>query len=358
MVNSWLARTLAGMALAALLLPGSVTAQTAIDEQDLEAVKAYLVEHVGKSKAGTAELATLAQEYYDLAAASDFDYEALWDEHAEEMETLLTDARRVWVEEASANYELSEGLVAGVPSLAYYDVWIDAGPSGEEDPANALDISITLPDGRVLEKPGSLYHFVTEPALWGTRDDFVGLRVDMDGDGEAELGEVLREANALLGAAQALDAATGELAQAVAAWEPTPGDAFTALVIMIPTMSGYFEEWKESVFVSGDASDEARFVGVSRLADVSGILTGLDVTYDTIRPSVEATDPALAEQIGMELGDLVAFVEDLYAQESAGTQFTQEQADQFGSELQSRATAIAGQISQAAALLAIPIAEE
>jgi hypothetical protein len=350
-------RALAGLALAALLLPGSVTAQTAIDEQDLAAVKAYLVEHVAMSKAGTAELAALAQEYYDLAAASEFDYEALWDEHGADIEPLLAEARRVWVEEASANYELSEGLVAGVPSLAYYDVWIDAGPSGEEDPANALDVSVTLPDGRVLEKPGSLYHFVTEPALWGTRDDFVGLRVDMDGDGETELGEALPEANALLGAAQALDTATGELVQAVDAWEPTPGDTFTALVIMVPTMGGYFEEWKESVFVSGDATDEVRFVGVSRLADVSGILTGLDVTYDTIRPSIDAADPALAEQIGVELGDLVAFVEDLYEQESDGTRFTHEQADQFGSELQSRATAIAGQISQAAALLEIPIDE-
>ena len=358
MVKSWLARTLAGLALAALVLPGSATAQNAVGEQDLDAVKAYLVEHVTKSKAGTAELATLAQEYYDLAEASNFDYEALWNERGDEIETLLTHARRVWVEEASANYELSEGLVAGVPSLAYYDVWIDAGPSGEEDPDNALDVSVTLPDGRVLEKPGSLYHFVTEPALWGTRDDFVGLRVDMDGDGETELGEALPEANALLGAAQALDAATGELAQAVDAWEPTPGDTFTALVIMIPTMSGYFEEWKESVFVTGEASDEGRFVGVSRLADVSGILTGLAVTYDSIGPSIAVVDPGLAEQIGVELGDLVAFVEDLYAQESAGTRFTQEQADLFGSELQSRATTIAGQISQAAALLAIPIAEE
>jgi hypothetical protein len=351
------ARALTGCALAGLLISSQVAAQTAVDEEDLAAVKSYLVEHVGKSKAGTAELAGLAQEYYDLAAASGFDYEALWDDHGEEIAALLTEARQVWVEDASANYELSEGLVAGVPSLAYYDVWIDAGPSGEEDPANALDVSVTLADGRVLDKPGSLYHFVSEPALWGTRDDFVGLRIDMDGDGEMTLGEALPEANALLGAAQALDAATGELGAAVDAWEPTAGDAFTALVIMTPTMGGYFEEWKESVFVAGEASDETRFVGVSRLADVSGILTGLDMTYASIRPSVDAADPALSEQIDVELGDLVAFVDDLYEQESAGTQFTQQQADQFGSELQSRATAIAGQISQAAALLNIPIDE-
>jgi iron uptake system EfeUOB component EfeO/EfeM len=124
---------------------------------------------------------------------------------------------------------------------------------------------------------------------------------------------------------------------------------------MIPTMSGHFEEWKESVFVSGQQSDEDRFVGVSRLADVAGILHGPDVTYENIRPTIAAANPALAKQIEVELGDLVAFVENLRDQEAAGTEFTAEQADQFGSELQSRATGIAGQISQAAALLAIPI---
>ncbi|MGH2615051.1 MAG: imelysin family protein [Thermomicrobiales bacterium] len=357
MRGNWFSRAVMGVALAALIVPGAIAAQTPTAGVDLESVKAYLIEHVGKSKAGTADVLAHAQEYYDLAEAADFDYEALWEANGPEIVTLLEEARRAWVEEASGNYELSEGLVAGVPSLAYYDVWIDAGPSGDDDPVNALDVTVEFPDGRVLEKPGSLYHFVTEPALWGTRDDFVGLRVDMDGDGEIELGEALPDANALLGAAQALDAATAELEQAAQDWEPTPGDTFTALVIMIPTMSGYFEEWKESVFVSGEETDEVRFVGVSRLADVSGILTGLDVTYGNIQPAIESIDPALAEQIEVELGDLVAFVQDLYAQEEDGTQFTPAQADQFGSELQSRATAIAGQISQAAALLDIPIQE-
>jgi hypothetical protein len=126
---------------------------------------------------------------------------------------------------------------------------------------------------------------------------------------------------------------------------------------MIPTMSGYFAEWKDSVFVSGETSDEDHFVGISRLADVSGILHGLDVTYGNIQPAIAEADPAMAEQIGVELGDLVAFVKDLREQEAAGTRFTPQQADQFGSELQTRATAIAGQIAQAAALLDIPIQE-
>lgn len=351
------ARVVALAAVALAPLPG--VAQTpAAGGVNLAAVKSYLVEMVGKSKAGTAELADLAQRYYDLAAAVDFNYETLWEQHGEEVETLLAEARQTWVEEASANYELSEGLVAGVPSLAYFDVWIDAGPSGADDPVNALDIQITLPDGRVLDRPGNLYHYVTEPVLWGTDDAAVGLRVDMDGDGEIELGEALPEANRLLGSAQALDAATGELQTAAAAWAPTLSDAFTALVVMIPTMSGYFEEWKGSVFVAGDATDEVRFVGVSRLADIVGILSGLEIAYETVRPAVEAADPAMAVQAETELRALREFVAALHQQELDGTRFSPAQADQFGAELQSRATATAGQIAQAAALLEVPLADE
>jgi hypothetical protein len=265
---------MSGLLLAGMLLPGPAaqaqTPEATGADIDLTEVKAYLVEHVGKSKAGTADVLGYAQSYYDMAEEAGFDYEALWEDHGPEIVTLLADARNAWVNDGSGNYELSEGLVAGVPSMAHFDVLIDAGPSGEDDPENALDNTVEFPDGRAIERPGSLYHSMTEPALWGTRDDFVGLHVDMDGDGDIELGEVLPEANALLGTTRALDAATGELVAAVDAWEPTESDAFSAVVIMVPTIGGYFEEWRESVYVTGSESEEERFVGVSRLVDVAG----------------------------------------------------------------------------------------
>ena len=352
-----LARVLTGLTIGAVLAPGVALAQTPAADVDLAPVKAYLVEHVGKSKAGTEKVLGYAQAYYDMAEEAGFDYDALWVAHGPEITQLLVDARQTWITEASGNYELSEGLVAGVPSLAEFDVLIDAGPSGKDDPENALDNTVEFPDGTVIEQPGSLYHYMTEPALWGTNEDFVAMRVDMDGDGEQELGEVLPDANALLGTTQALDTATGDLVTAVNAWEPTDSDAFTAIVIMVPTIGGYFDEWKESVYVSGSESEEERFVGVSRLVDVAGIMNGLDVTYGVLQPTVAATDPELAAQIDSELDELIAFVQDLHGQEEAGSTFTPEQADQFGVELQARATGIAGQVSQAAGLLGVEIQE-
>jgi Imelysin len=340
---------------AAMLAPTIGAAAQTPAAPDLTGLKTYMVEHAARMHDGAAEAASLAERYDALAKAAGYDYAALWRDHAAEVGPLLTRARAAWADDAHGNYEQIEGMVAGIPSLADYDVWIDAGPSGEEDPANARAWTLELPDGRKLDRPGNLFHSLTEPALWGTRDDFVGARVDFDGDGQLEPGEALPEANVLLGSVRSLEGATAELQGAIDAWQPTLDDAFTALVVMIPTMSGYFEEWKHSSFVLGDASDESAFIANSRLVDVLGILGGLRVTYDKVSPLLIANEPAMAAQIDRELTGIIAFVQDLQTREAAGTRFTPEQADQFGAELQSRAVALAGQLSQAAALLGIDL---
>lgn len=321
---------------------------------DLAAVKTYVVDQAALQKAATAELRATAEHYYELAKAADFDYAALWAGQPAELTSILSDAKAQWLA-ASTNYELNEGLIAGIPSLAYFDVWIDAGPSGAEDPAEALDWTLELPDGRTLVKPGNFFHNLTEPLIWGTDEAFVGLRVDVDGDGTQELGEVLPEANLFIATAQGLDDATAQMQEAVAGWEPTLEDAFTALVTMIPTMNEYFEQWKLSSFVTGETSTEASFVATSRLFDVNGIIHGLQLTYGEISPVVASVDSNLHTQIERGFADLVTFVADLYEQEVAGARFTPEEADLFGSEAQAKATALVGQVSQAIALLDLQV---
>lgn len=245
---------------------------------DLAALKQYLTEHTTNLVIGANDLDTIAQRYHDLASSASFDYEKLWQTDGPELAAMLEDARTVWSEDAHGNYELAEGLVAGIPSLVSYDVWLDAGPSGTEDPTNAVDWDLTLPDGTVMNKPGNLFHSLTELTLWGTADEFVGLRIDMNGDGKITLGEALPDANLLLGETRALVDATTRLQAAVAAWEPTLSDAFTALVVMIPTANGYFEQWRLSPFVLGNSSDQGQFVANSRLLDVIGIYGGLKLT--------------------------------------------------------------------------------
>jgi len=366
-MSKWIVRLFSVLALSLLAACGGGAAQTAptvaaptaaapaVSEADLAAVKQYALDNAHQMKEGTVALAATAQSYYDLLAGHNFDYAAAWAADAPALTQLMADAKTHWLK-ASTHYELDEGIIAGVPSLAFYDVWIDAGPSAEEDPAEAYEWTLELPDGRVLPSPGNFFHSLLEPVVWGTRADFVGLPADLDGDGTAELGEVLPEANVLLAAAQGLDGATGEMIVAVEAWQPNLSDAFTALAVMIPTMNEYFEQWKLSAFVAEQA-EETAFVGVSRLFDINGILTGLDFTYGSLATLVQSADPALHSQISDGFTDLRGYVGDLYTQEQQGTRFTAAEADLFGSEAQAKATALAGQVSQVAALLNVTIAE-
>ena len=173
-----------------------------------------------------------------------------------------------------------------------------------------------LPNGDVLEKPGNFFHNLTEPAIWGTDDVFVALRPDLDGDGAQELGEVMPEANRFKAATAGLDQATTEMTDAITNWDPTLEDAFTALVTMIPTMNEYFEQWKLSVFVTGESeSDEVAFVALSRLFDINGILSGLDLAYDQLSPTVAEHDSGLDGQIQQGFETLITHVDDLYRQE-------------------------------------------
>jgi hypothetical protein len=246
--------------------------------------------------------------------------------------------------------------VAGTPSLAVYDVILDAGSSAAEDPASAVPFDLRLPNGTVLEKPGNLYN-LTEGMLWGTRPELVARKADIDGDGRLEFGEVLPDANALKAAADAFVLYGGRLDRSARAWRPTASDAFTAVVVMVPTMSEYFGQWKASRFVLGRKARGEAFNVVSRLSDIGDILGGLRVIYAGIRPAIAKVDAAQAAQTKTELDALHAYVGRLRAQERAGKRFTPQQADVLGRDAQERATAIAGQVTQAAARLDVKIVQ-
>lgn len=110
-----------------------------------------------------------------------------------------------------------------------------------------------------------------------------------------------------------------------------------------------------SRFVQGNAATGEAFNVVSRLSDINDILTSLKVIYDGVEPLISSVDQAQAAQTGQELDGMKGFIEDLYEQEQSGRRFTPEEADTLGSEAQERGTAVAGQVSQAAAQLGIEI---
>lgn len=324
---------------------------------DLAEIKTYLLRNGEAMKQSTAALEQAARDYAQRVERvrtnnpSADPYRVLWQTEGEEVRAEIAEARRMWIE-AHNNYELIEGIVAGVPSLSYYDSWIDAGPTGTEAPGEAVDWTLELPSGEEWSRPGNIFHTLLETTLWGTVDRHTGLRVDMDGDGQVTTGEALPEAGMFLATAAALNRATGEMNEAIERWDPTVEDSFTALVTMIPTMGEYFEEWKASAAITGE---DPRFVAQSRLVDIRGIATSLDVIYSKLAPAVAPADPMLNRQIQSGFDDLLAFLEEVLEQEQSGVEFGPEEADALGSEAQQQAQALAALVARAAAELNVPL---
>jgi hypothetical protein len=349
------AAAVAGVATLAALAPAAQGAAKA--PSSLSGIKTYLL---GRSQTLVGELTaerTRAERYYALARASGFDYARLWRGHRAEVSKLLL-ASKPSFDRAHRAYEEEEGIIAGVPSLAQFDVIMDSGTSAADDPKTAVPFDLKLPNGRVFKRPGNYFHALLEPTLFGTDPRFVAkgpARVDLDGDGKVEFGEVLPDANVLVAIARGFQQAAKQSAAAARAWKPTDSDVLTALVVMVPTMEGYFGEWKSSRFILGNKAKEAAFVSHSRLIDVHGILFSLETVYSGIRPVLDKAGSAQSAQIGSQLRSLTSFVDSIYAREKSGTRFKPDEADLLGSQAQKQANTIAGQVSQAAGVLGIKL---
>jgi hypothetical protein len=282
--------------------------------EDLSAIKDYLLQHTRRLSGDVATMKENAQQYHDLAAQSGFDTKKLLADHQAEVDKLLSAAKKTYID-ANPAYEEMEGVVAGVPSLADYDVIIDAG-GDSSDPENAVPFSIKTEDGKTYKQPGNLF-FLVESALYGTEPKW-STKGDVNGDGKVAFGEALPDPRFYLASLEEFDKQAKELDASAKKWTPTEQDALTALVVMTPTMSEYFEAWKNSRFVAGDKATEKSFVGASRLQDIADILGGLKLIYANVQP-------------------------------------TAEDADTLGRQAQDQAEAIAGQITQAAKQLNIEL---
>ena len=323
---------------------------------ELQPVKQYLTDHSADLEKQVGLLKEQADAYYDLAKSVNFDYDKLLAEHGDEVEEILGTSKDIFVV-ANPAYEQMEGIVAGVPRLAHYDVDIDAG-SDASTPEDAVSFTLTTPNGKELKQPGNLF-FLTETSLYGTNPDLLakGVEGDVNGNGEVEFGEGLPDANIYKATLDEFDKQAKELNEDAQSFEPTPSDAMTSIVIMTPTMSEYFEAWKNSRFIAGEGADELGFVATSRLSDIADILGGILVTYDGMEPEIAAENEQQAAQTKKELESLVAFASDLRDREADGEKFTAKQADALGSQAQSQAEAIAGQVTQAAKQLGIELQE-
>ena len=336
-------RLIATLTTSTLLLATAAFADT--EAEGLARVKAFTLEHNDALIVEAGKMQAAATVYNDLIKAHGGDYAAAWAAEPAKLAEAVTTLRTQWLA-ASNQYETIEGIVAGIPSTAKYDLILDAGNPGTEV-EDVAEYDLTLPDGTVLKQPGSLFHTITEPLFWGTEKGHVKLQADLNGNGTQDAGEVLFDANLALGAANGMVDWSKALRTDMAAWAPNRDDAFTAVVTMTPTVGDYFGEWKESQFLGGDG---AAFVAQSRLIDVLGIMGGCQRMYvSAISPVVAAQDAALDSAITNDFKELITLVTETRDREAAGEKFTAEEADALGSEAQDIAERIVAQVLQAAA---------
>ncbi len=185
--------------------------------EDLGAIKDYLLEHTERLKGETATLREGAEGYYEMAKGADFDYAKLLQQDREAVQSFVKDAQKAF-DEANPAYEEMEGVVAGVPELADFDVIIDAGSDGS-DPESAVPFTLKTPGGKTYKQPGN-FNYLIETSVYGTDPKWAakGVKPDLDGDGKVEFGEAVPDADFYVTAARDFEKNAGELDAAARKW--------------------------------------------------------------------------------------------------------------------------------------------
>ncbi len=315
-----------------------------------QAVKDYLLTVIASARSGAADLKQTAAEYAKLVAAHGNDPVAAAKADPAAMAKLIRQARNEYKRIDSYGYEYMEGIVAGIPSLIHYDVELDSGvPTSEAGVQDAVaEIKIVAGD-TTIDHDGSLNNYLIEPTVYGTNAKFVAGHADLPGLG-ANVG--LPKPAVLTALADYAVEAYGRLEVDARAWQPTDRALFQAMANMTPTLSGYFDDWKQSKKFGGASG--GRFVAVSRVSDMRGIMSSTQLNWLSMRPKVEAKDKALADQITDGYAKVMKFIDTVDARDQKRPLQIQT-IDALGTQAKDRADKLTVQVGQAAAELGLDV---
>ncbi len=313
-------------------------------------VKDYLLAVIASARSGAADLRDDAGRYADLCKQYGSP-ELAAKQQPDRVAQLLRRVRNEYKRVDSYGYEYMEGIVAGVPSLIKYDVELDSGVpakgAGVQD--QIADITIHA-DGETFEKQGSLNNYLIEPTVFGTNPLFVAAR-DVALPGFDAKVNLPKPALLVALADYAIDGYR-RLDVDARAWQPNDRTLFQAMVNMTPTLSGYFDDWKESKKYGG--SPGGRFVAVSRVSDMRGIMASTRLNWVSMEPKVAAKDAALADTVSHGYAKVMQFIDTIDARD-AKKPLAIQTIDALGAQAKERADKLTVQVGQAAAELGIDV---
>lgn len=309
-----------------LFISNLFTNAQSAEVKDVNGVKTYLLKTLDKMKLASADFLVNAQAY-QIALAKGQDVLPLIKKMQENYKAM-----------DSFGYETIEGIVAGIDSLNAYDIYLDAGVPKSEGPDDIAPVVLDLGNGTKIDQEGTLFTHIIEPALWGTNDKWLT---------DGKKGKVPRP-EVLLAAAKDVDRKIALLHADANKLNPTTKDLVGAMITMTPTLSDYFEDWKESRF-SNEKS--GKFSAVSRVSDMKGIMGSCALMYDGIYSDLVTKDKALAVSIQKGFKEILAFLEEIDAQEKKGT-INPAKIDEMAQQAKTRTDKLVPQIEQAQVLLA------
>ena len=132
-------------------------------------------------------------------------------------------------------------------------------------------VVLDLGNGKKIDKQGCLFTYIIEPMLWSGDKRWV---TSVDGGKKS-----LPRPEVLTAAAKDVNKKLGELLADAKSWNASVSDCFGAMMVMTPTLSDYFEDWKESRYAKDKSG---RFQAVSRVSDMRGIMGSCKVMYEAV----------------------------------------------------------------------------
>lgn len=313
-------------------------------------VKGYLLGALTRMEQASDEFLANAIAYQKLVDANGGDSVKTLAQAPDEVLRLVAALRENYKAMDSFGYETIEGIVAGVPKLSDFDVYLDAGVPKDQAGSGTpvAPVVLALPDGSKIDREGCLFTYLIEPMLWGSNKKLV-VPADLDRDGKIGPRESLPRADILITVAGDVSTKINELHETAISWQPSTSDYFSAIITMTPTLSAYFDDWKESRYAP---ETSGKFSAISRVSDMRGIMFSVAVLYGAVQAKVAGKDPALANSIQRGFEGILAFIDRVDQREKkAGAVMTPAEVDELGEQAKQRADKLVPQVEQAAALL-------
>jgi hypothetical protein len=206
-------------------------------------------------------------------------------------------------------YETIEGITAGTKAMVAFDTYLDGGVAKSEASTDSPYSPMVLKtrDGRIIsDRSGNLFHYVIEPALWGTKPYLVK-KLGPAAAEKLKPVQVLPRAEVLTASADECARKLDELLAVAKVWQPTMDECVGVLIWMTPTLNGYFDDWKNSRY--DPVASQGRYVAESRVLDMQGIMSSLALVCNAILPRIEGQNAALAKQLKYEYDGILGFLQ-------------------------------------------------